>query len=372
MRRALSASLILATLTGAALLALAVLEGLAWVALLALGDQPVADPAGPYYAAQPWGAEFRAESESPALGSEYVPYVGWKMRPFAGRWIQVDATRERVTPGARCEPGAYVVFVIGGSSVWGTGVPDGLTLPAHLQRRLADRLTRPVCVHNLGNPGWVSTQGVVELMRRLQAGARPQLVIFNDGFNDVDVLGRDGVAQGTFHDRELAERYVEHGRRIALRELARTTHLFALFVRLRPVAVDDRHPPAGLDAPAIFRAYLANIEMVEGLGRAFSFEPAFFWQPMLWLKDAPLSDAEREYEQVNDPGPAALRLLRETSALVRQAASGRPHLHYLGNLLDQGPGVMFVDAVHPSPEGHDLTAQHMLRLLDGVLPRRAP
>ena len=107
----------------------------------------------------------------------YRPYVLWRRHAFSGKTINVDADGVRLTPGAVCGPSSFKVFVLGGSTVWGTGAADWNTLPAHLQTELQRVSARPVCVVNFGESAWVSTQSVLQLLLQLQAGNVPDLVI---------------------------------------------------------------------------------------------------------------------------------------------------------------------------------------------------
>ena len=50
----------------------------------------------------------------------------------------------------------------------------------------------PVCVVNFGESGFVSTQGVIQLILELQSGNIPDLVIFYDGVNDVYAAYQSG------------------------------------------------------------------------------------------------------------------------------------------------------------------------------------
>ena len=70
--------------------------------------------------------------------------------------------------------------MFGGSACWGYGARDDYTMPSELSRRL-NAATPHFHVYNYGEPGYTFTQGVLSLITRLQAGARPDYVIFYDG-----------------------------------------------------------------------------------------------------------------------------------------------------------------------------------------------
>src|SRR5262249_50473552 len=75
------------------------------------------------------------------------------------------------------------VYVFGGSAVYGQGARDAWTIPSCLARNLAQRGLN-VRVTNHGQSGYVSTQEMIAALLQLQAGHRPEVVVFYDGVND--------------------------------------------------------------------------------------------------------------------------------------------------------------------------------------------
>ena len=73
--------------------------------------------------------------------------------------------------------------MLGGSSLWGFGARDDRTIPSILSRDLFEAKW-DVRIRNLAEIGYVNTQEVIALIRELQSGYRPDLVIFYDGVND--------------------------------------------------------------------------------------------------------------------------------------------------------------------------------------------
>ena len=158
-------------------------------------------PEAPYYEAQRWSKIYWRE-HARAGGKRYQPFVEWRRRPFAGATIRIDQRGVRETAGADCRKDALVVFMFGGSTMWGWGAPDELTIPALLQSELSGRLQEPVCTINFGEDSYVSTQEIITLILELQRGHVPSLAIFLDGINDVSGAYATGVAgMHQFRDR---------------------------------------------------------------------------------------------------------------------------------------------------------------------------
>ena len=94
--------------------------------------------------------------------------------------------------------------MLGGSSLWGFGARDDQTIPSLLARSLDEQGWR-VELKNLAEIGYVSTQEVIALTRELQAGYRPDLVIFYDGVNDTTsalLEGEPGLTTNEINRRQ--------------------------------------------------------------------------------------------------------------------------------------------------------------------------
>jgi lysophospholipase L1-like esterase len=84
--------------------------------------------------------------------------------------------------GPGCEK--LELWMFGGSTLYGTGVPDWATLPSFLSRDLNSAQLGCVVVTNFGVEGYVTNQEVMLLMEQLKIGRHPNIVIFYDGVND--------------------------------------------------------------------------------------------------------------------------------------------------------------------------------------------
>ena len=90
--------------------------------------------------------------------------------------------------------------MLGGSSLWGFGARDDQSIPSLVVHAMYERGWR-VELKNLAEIGYVSTQEFVALYRELQAGYRPDVVIFYDGVNDTTVRPARR-SRGTLDQRE--------------------------------------------------------------------------------------------------------------------------------------------------------------------------
>jgi lysophospholipase L1-like esterase len=315
---------------------------------------------------QPWGPGYLDEFRL-AQATTYEPYVIWKTRSHQGQYINIDQNGNRVTPAARCDKDSYVVFVFGGSTVWGTGVPDWGTVPAYLQRELTGLHKEPVCVRNLGQLAWVSTQSVIELLRHLQTGDVPNLVIFYDGFNDVVVLSDEGVAGDHAEVSLLRSRVDPEQRPRPLTELLLRTDIFRLLQKMSPSLTDFGTRRSPMKAPAndaqvrggaIARAYLTNYRTVRALAGGFGFDYAFFWQPNPSYTKKPLTSEEKE---TTDHG--STDLMKASYLQVHAYTKDHDHMFYIADLFDHTDDRVYIDEVHLTPAGNEAVARRMMECL---------
>jgi lysophospholipase L1-like esterase len=316
-------------------------------------------PALAYYQQKPWGAEYWREfAEANPL--YYAPYVVFRRVPFKGRYVNVGADRLRVTPGARCEPGALVVWMFGGSTMWGTGAPDSLTIPAFVQQGLAQRRPGPVCVVNFGESAYVSTQELVQLTLALQRGGRPNVVVFYDGVNDVYSAFQAGHAGAHQNEARIATRFRSHWLRQAVDSLATMAVLRTI---VRPPAA--RRPAAPVLADSIIATYLGVVDVARALGRQYGFRTLFFWQPELSESHKPLTAREQRLDR--QLGAPVKTLYREAYARVA-AVAAKPggDLFDISGALAADPREIFIDFAHIVPEGNARVADAMLRAWDAA------
>lgn len=321
-----------------------------------------------YYQSQEWGAGYLHDSEL-APGESYEPYVIWKKKPYESQYLGVDKDGNRVTPGARCGKDSYVVFMFGGSTMWGTGVPDWGTIPAYIQAQMSVLHKEPVCVRNFGQPAWVSTQGVIELLRHLQAGEVPNLVIFYDGINDVGIATTQGVAGG-HDDLSLIRTRLENDNASRnFMQLIVRTKTFGLLERFFPISgLRDwpsdynrpTHDPEVLGAK-VTRAYLTNYRGVKAIASDFGFDYGFFWQPTPDYELKPLTAEEKEIENAEEADKK--KLINVVYPQVKAATREDDHVLYISDVFNNTTERVYLDDAHLTPGGNEKVAKRMMELL---------
>ncbi len=127
-------------------------------------------------------AKFFAEFASQRY--QYRDFTIWQLKPFAGETITVDQEGIRRHGRADGPARSAPVWVFGGSTIWGDGAPDNMTIPAYLEQATGKKTA------NFGQLAYTAHQGLNALMQQYVMGGRPETVVFYDGYNDVAVQCR--------------------------------------------------------------------------------------------------------------------------------------------------------------------------------------
>lgn len=327
---------------------------LAAIALSTVRQQDA--PLPPYYAQQDWSDTYWDEN-SAAGRKMYQPYVVWRRQPFTGQTITIDSAGIRKT-GDGCDA-AHNVFMFGGSTMWGWGAPDWLTIPAYFQAGMAASTEVNPCVTNFGDDSYISTQNVIALIKELQSGNVPELVVFYDGINDTLNALQSGKAGIHTYADEIS-RSLEKVYHRALSE----SQAFRL-VRSLLHQKSNELDASELDALAgsVVQLYLGNYEIVSALAEHFGFEHFFFWQPVISVGSKVLT---KEEEALRDElSPVTINFFRSVYQQIESAASQPEYdrLHYIGDIFSGESSQLWMDPWHVTPVGNEMVARAMLETI---------
>ena len=346
---------------------------------------PLAGPsASPAYEGYAWAEDFwreqRARDELETSPLPYEPFRIWGTPRSVAKYINVDATemgavRRTVNPlRPACKSRkALKVWFLGGSTAWGTGTPDFATIPSYLSARLnAGGDDRCVEVTNLGVDGYNTNQEIIYLIQQLQAGRRPEVVIFYDGINDA-YAGAYWPGIPSTHEGYIEVKAKFESRIIDWPGLgARSYFLKVAHGALRRLKGTSVTGAQEQDLPALAKAtmdnYEANLRLVECLAQAYGFKAHFFWQPTLLYGGKPQVPFEGAIRDTGQLQHAVQAVYEEAER--RAAASGK--LILLSHLFDQIREPLYVDFFHLGPQGNEVVATAVANRLLPLLLKSAP
>lgn len=331
----------------------------------------------PAYSEYSWAPEYWKEEKArwKSQHGRYEPFVIWGAAPWHSKYINTDTTPQgtwRRTINAKnggCEKRNSVeVWMFGGSTLYGTGVPDQATLPSFLSRELNSAGPECFVVSNFGVEGYVTNQEIILLMEQLKAGRRPSIVIFYDGVND-SFAGAisPGIPNAHLSLANIKARV--EGSVVGRIDFLRNSNTLQLVMtglnwlrRVRPA--ETKIEEIGPKASATLDNYEANVHTAEILGEAYGFRVFCFWQPALVYGHKPLDPFEMKIAS-NDTTKSSFHILAEVyqKAEAQSASSGR--FVFLGDIFDTVKEPLYIDKwMHLDPSGNELVARSIAKYLE--------
>jgi hypothetical protein len=209
-------------------------------------------------------------------------------------------------------------------------------------------------------------------MLQLKSGHVPDEVIFYDGVNDTFAAYQSGRADAHQNLSTLQDVFSGTSREsfgeIAADELREHTYTVDMLSRL----FDDTdqtiitYASMGIDtdelAAQIIQNYLENYAFVDALSQVYGFDFAFFWQPVIFEGDKPLTELEAGLRDRNDPDLHAL--FDATYATLRDRLNDYPNLYDLSRAFDTQDETVYSDFMHVNPDANQIIADAMLAALD--------
>jgi lysophospholipase L1-like esterase len=310
----------------------------------------------PVYDGYQWAQQYGLDQSAHYSGSEKksFPYTLWKRGLFVSTYVNIDSSGLRKTPKQPL-PDARKVFVFGGSTIWGTGSPDSLTVPAQLQQLLGTGYD----VHNYGEAGYVHAQCQQLFLQLLSEGHIPDVVVFLDGANDTYTgVYSPGIPR---HPHQRGNPLAE-----ILKGIPGLSNYVLLVERMGKSAKGGMRESTAYDAqcrPHIpdraartVDTYLRMARQTEAVAHSMGIEAHFFWQPSLLAATRDLLPYEEAL--MAEYSPIMKEAFTVTNALAEQriAADDTGSVHFIGHAFDTLAQPVYIDWCHTGPQGNAIIA----------------
>jgi hypothetical protein len=224
-------------------------------------------------------------AEAPHLSDTvYAPFVEFRLAAWHGKTVRIAEDGWRGNGGEPQDlkaPGRKV-FVFGGATTLGAGVPDGETIPAYLDAALKAAGRADVTVFNFGVPAYTSTQELVALQQLLAAGTKPDVAVFVDGIEDFFSCT---VPDRSAWYEQLVQLTRARARLPVLVELSHRSNLVQLARHLtgdRSVMMREwgRFCDGEADVDKVIGRLDGNRRMIDGIAERMGFKAVFVQQPV--------------------------------------------------------------------------------------------
>ena len=288
-----------------------------------------------------------------SLETTYQPFTTWRRLPYSGPTTTVDERgmrTHRVNRANRSD--ARRVAFFGGSTMWGSGVRDDATIPAHFERMRDD-----LVAHNFGETGYNSRQSLERLINALNAGETFDVVVFYDGVNEAPGC-RPGVSLNT-NDQELEIRSrlrAQRGWRTFLSLVRPTTTFLGKAARATspaPKGVCSDDPER---ARAVANVLLGNWRHARAIAAAHGIEFYAVLQPVSFTGTSPIDHLTLD-QSLGDQYRAFYPIVRREIAVA--------DADWIVDLTDvfDGSSYVYTDFCHLSSDGNATIAGRLAELI---------
>lgn len=230
----------------------------------------------------------------------YEPYTLFKESPHQGPYVNIDNNGFRITKNQGPWPpqdNNLNIFLFGGSTTFGYGLPDYQTIASYLQEYLKESFGKDVKVYNFGRGFYYSTQERILFEELLAAGFVPDMAIFIDGLNDFYQNTDEPLFTSEF--RKYMNKMSEKKKDTILDKIQNTslsraaTELSNNLLKRKKVdsangqtnklidtgtIVKNYDDPKVLDT--VIDRYFKNKRLIESASNAFGIKTTFVWQPV--------------------------------------------------------------------------------------------
>ncbi len=214
---------------------------------------------------------------------EYEPFTGYREKPFQGKFMHNDPAGFRLSKDQAPwppRPDAFNIFVFGGSTTYGYGLPDYQTIPSYLgECAAANHSPAQVAVYNFGRGSYFSSQELILFQQLLNAGFVPRVAIFIDGLNEFDHPNGEPRFTGNF--RRFMAGKAPPSDEFEWIPMVAAAH----WVSKRWLQPEEAQPKKKDYADrtmlqGVIDRWLANKRMIESMANGFGVRTIFVWQPV--------------------------------------------------------------------------------------------
>ena len=211
----------------------------------------------------------------------YKPYTQFKERSFKGKYVNVHEAGFRITKNQGPwppDPKNLNVFLFGGSTTFGYGVPDDQTIASCLQEALSSnsqKLKAKSYVYNFGCGNYFSFQEKILFQELLTSGFIPDLAIFIDGLNDFYYFNNEPLFTERFR------KFVDNKGKTLLVDLPLVNIVKDIkkIADVEPEKIRENYDNKEL-LEKVIKRYIANKKLIESTAQTFNVKTLFVWQPV--------------------------------------------------------------------------------------------
>ena len=347
--------------------------------------------------------ELLDRSQTSADNLSYQPYTIWSQKSVAGLLVNIDGQGLRITHNNSSEEDPIQVWMFGGSTMWGWGASDAHTIPSEVADLFNNDWRVDAQITNFGEIAYVSTQEVISLLRELQSGGRPDVVVFYDGANDSFTARTWPDVPGAHLELDIVRAKLESDddeptqsdgglsddlRSLGLYRIANfAARKLGLEAESGSLNVSDGSAGGGFGKGGeltideikglAFDVWRGSQRVSKALAAEYGFSQSWFLQPMLKREWKILAVPEEEIlaEALESPSRLTIDVLSGMSRLLAAdlaEGDGQGGVHDLSHVFESVAEQVYFDVVHINERGNRLVAESIFEIVKGDICRNTP
>ncbi|MFP4403902.1 MAG: hypothetical protein ACLFPJ_06120, partial [Candidatus Woesearchaeota archaeon] len=250
-----------------------------------------------------------------------------------------------------------LIYMYGGSTMWGVSANDDETIPSYLSNILCSQSIN-VKIVNFGMLSHISTQEMIKLVLQLRDGQRPDIVIFYDGVNDIASTIPDYPYDITYNlFKELKKNnFLKTTSNIFENLEFNSNNYFDFFFNNYYGNLYNNYDEKMIVNESL-KFYLNNVKFIKSLENNYNFKSFNYWQPNLVTKKK-ISEDEFEIFKLNKYNFYLDRYNLSKKILLEINLTNK-NIIDLSNIFDNYSDTIYIDDCHKFPIGNKIIAQRM-------------
>jgi len=343
------------------------------------GKWPLLMSSSPAYKNDSWANDFWTYEHKryQICDEKFQPNVIWRNKYRRELYVNIDkeGIRKTINPIMDNPKKQIDIFMFGGSTMYGTGVPDQFTIPSILSKMLNVNGNVFYKITNFGTGSYIIDQDMQLLFDEIRKKNIPKIAIFYNGINDTFAGVFSPGKPGWYLGSEQIEKKMVSAQNKKWYFMSNSMKLAAkvnnkLFTKEPDNLFLNDYAKKAI---AFIDYYKKSILLIRNVCEYQNIVPIFIWQPHLLFGNKPNSEFEKAL--INNPTLLAIGSFNQKEGIYLSKAMKTTytilenegvHIHGFYNfsrIFDDIKETLFLDYMHLGREGNTIVSKQILKLI---------
>ncbi|AXT54374.1 hypothetical protein D1815_00935 [Aquimarina sp. AD1] len=295
------------------------------------------------------------------LTYEWDPFTEYKLKPYTGKAINIDVqgNRKTINEDTIITDSTYTIYCFGGSTMFGEGARDIMTIPSLLSKKLKEKEpTKKFHITNYGVPAYSRSQETALLIEALKKGKKPDIVVFYDGFNEVLLKHpnylknvREPIKQSYDAIKKSNKQFI-----LALKSSNVNMGIKKLQNKLKHVE-KEKYDVIINDSilDEIIKGYRNNIKITDAISNQYRFNIFNYLQPSVYTKKLRTEYENLQYNKHEGLDKVFNKLYQQLT--IDSILQNSNNFINISNCFDTSKENIFIDNCHISEYGNSIISE---------------